>query len=49
LKNLQTKPSLKDISIGEADILETWTLEEAYSKFSIKNAAYFYIEINLRN
>jgi hypothetical protein len=44
LKNLQTKPSLKDISIGEADLLETWTLEEAYSTFSNKKCILFLIK-----
>ncbi|HET8686629.1 MAG TPA: hypothetical protein VFM18_08190 [Methanosarcina sp.] len=34
LKNLRTKHSLMDKYVSEVDILKTWTLKEAYSKFS---------------
>lgn len=36
-KNLYKKISLMDEMVGETDILKTWTLKEAYSKFSNKN------------
>jgi 4'-phosphopantetheinyl transferase len=34
LKNLRTKHSFMDKYVSEVDILKTWTLKEAYSKFS---------------
>jgi 4'-phosphopantetheinyl transferase len=37
LKNLYTKPSLKNEPVSENDLLRIWTLKEAYSKFSNKN------------
>lgn len=36
-KNLYKKISLMDETVGETDILKTWILKEAYSKFSNKN------------
>lgn len=35
--NLYKKISLMDENVGETDFLKTWTLKEAYSKFSNKN------------
>ncbi|MGB9939710.1 4'-phosphopantetheinyl transferase family protein [Methanosarcina sp.] len=50
LKNLCTKSSCTDEPASETDLLKTWTLKEAYSKFSNKNMhLIFNKELDLSN